>query len=132
MLPSASKAQPGAVPIHCRRRCSPREHRLLLVVLRGGDPRAVKIPAYPFKGRLVHYEPLAEAPGYLLLGDIVVCRTETAGRDDYVRPSLRDLQGAPDPLRVVAHYGVKIYIYPEFGKPLRDDLRVGVRYVPEE
>ena len=73
-----------------------------------------------------------EREGEPVAGDIVLRRTQAAGRDHHVRTRQREPERVGDPLDVVAHRLMVHHVDADLGELLRDPLRVGVRDLTEQ
>ena len=109
-----------------------RQHGLLDVVLRHGPAGLGEEGADGLQNVLMELQLPAEGGADGLLGEVVIGGPQAAGGDDDVRPCLGDIQGVPEPLGVVPHYGVVVDGDAQGAETLGEDLGVGVGDVAQE
>src|SRR5918998_218639 len=108
------------------------EERLLVVGWRGRAAELRELAVHVLARLLVLDHLPARQGRQALVGQVVRGRPEAAGRNHQVGPRDGLLEGADDPLGVVADGGVAVDADPELGEALAHPGRVGVYEVPEE
>ena len=124
----------GGAPVVVQHGAPLGEHGLLVVVLRHG-PAAVELAEVvldaPGGGRVEH-QAFAEAPASTFLVRSSQVGPRPPGGDEDVRPGPGQLHRRPQPVRIVPHHRVVVYVDAQGAEALGNELRVGVGNIAEQ
>ncbi|MPM55553.1 hypothetical protein SDC9_102350 [bioreactor metagenome] len=80
----------------------------------------------------MHDQPAPEILRDGLLGQVIICRPQPTGGDDDVGAFLRNFKTVFQTVGIITHDGLVVYVDPDRGQFLRDELRIGIDDISEQ